>query len=368
MKKSPLFSIISIFGLAISLAAFIMILLYIYAELTTDRYHKNYDKIYRIETSEWKYISYPYKSLVKQTLPNLETVAMILKPTIRIEYKGESCIIQKSIFTEEEFIDVFTINVLKGNLKETLNDPRKIMLSQTQAERIFGKEDPLKRTVILNNEFEYIVSGIFEDLPENVHLPIPVLSSLQNVKEIWGRENLFTSGTMFAFSTYIKLNNNINLKNTTNIFNEKLNNLIMPDEPEENWLTFQLKSLPEIYYYNNLKEDDCHHGNKHYVNMFILAGILILAVAIINYINLATARAGVRATEIGIRKTLGATQTNIVRQFLIESFFNVIFAVIGSIVLIIIFLPYFNNLIHMFRKMWIFFGKDFFNFFTGINT
>ncbi len=345
MKKRPLFTCITIFGLAISLAAFIMIFLYIYAELTTDRCHKNYDNINRVETTEWKCISYPYKALIQETLPGLGTVAMILKPNIKLTYKNETYLIPKSIFTEEEFIDIFTINVLKGDLKETLNDPRKIMLSQAQADRIFGKEDPLEKTVIINNEFDYIVSGIFEDLPENVHLSIPVLSSLQNVKEIWGRKNLFTSGNMFAFSTYVKLNHNIDLINTTKVFNKKINNLIMPDEPEENWLIFQLKSLPEIYYYNNLKEDDCNHGNRQYVDMFILAAILILVVAIINYINLTTARAGVRASEIGIRKTLGASQKNITHQFLSESVLNVLIAVVFSLLLISLLLPYYNNLL-----------------------
>jgi putative ABC transport system permease protein len=345
MKKSPLFTFISIFGLAVSLAAFTMIFLYIYGELTTDRCHKNYDNIYKVETKDWHEIAYPVKSVIEEEMPGIEAIALLMSFSTSINYNDEKFFIEKPIFTDPEFLDIFTIKVISGNGKSALEEPNKILLSKSQAKRIFGEENPVDKIVTINRKYEYTVSGVFEDLPQNVHIQIPMLSSISNLPVLRNRVDILESWQMWSFRGYIRVNENADIQDITNTFNQRIN---VPGDEEDNWgMEFYLRSLKNLYFYNGSKTDHLYsYGNKQYVNMFMLAGILIIIIAIINYINLTTARVGVRATEIGIRKTLGASSKNITVQFLMESFINILIAVTVSLILVFLLLPHFNNLIH----------------------
>jgi putative ABC transport system permease protein len=346
MKKSPLFTFISIFGLAVSLAAFIMIFLYIYGELTTDRNHENYDNIYRLEHDTSTAIPYPLKPLVTEMMPGVQEMAVVINYSSDLTYKEEEFFIRGSVYADPEMLDIFTIEMIAGDGEAALSEPYKIALSQSEAERIFGYENPLGKSVVIDDKYDFTVVAIFQDQPANVHFRIPSFASIDNRRIMTEDEDFYENWRQWNYRGYILVQPNVNIADITATFNQKLGAYFADDDEDETEETYYLRHIKDVYFYEELRKNDyCQHGNKQYLNMFIVAAILILSIAIINYINLATARAGIRAKEIGIRKIVGASHQNIAFQFLSESFLITLGATILAITFVALLIHPFNDLV-----------------------
>ena len=140
LKKSKFFSFINIMGLSIGIAAFIMVSLYVVNELSVDKFNEHYDNIYRIEAGEWFHVPAPLIPIIRTEMPGLEAVAPTFRNSIKINFNNNDHSINNAIFTESDFFDIFTINIISGEGKSALEEPYKLLLSEKEAKKIFGDE------------------------------------------------------------------------------------------------------------------------------------------------------------------------------------------------------------------------------------
>lgn len=351
MKKRPLFSLITIIGMAISLAAFTMIMLYVVSELNTDKVHRNYANIYRLEGDSWFNVPAPVLPLVRQMMPGLQAACLVDQRSLDIMWENEFFGINNAVFSDESFNDVFTLEMVQGSAEEALSEPGKILLSQSKARAIFGGENPMGKTVQLGESTQITVSGVFKDYPQNVHLPIDALGSMKTTQLMYGQEDYFDNWSNWNYLLYTRMMPETDLANSAEIFYQEISAFLDREfDGQRSAPHFGFRHIKDVYFYEDLeKPDGCLHGNRMYVTMFIIAAALILLIAIINYINIATARAGLRAREIGVRKTVGAVRQQITWQFLIEALLITTIASILGIILIELLLPSFSNLLQ--RKL-----------------
>ena len=224
---------------------------------------------------------------------------------------------------------MFTFPFVQGNPHTALELPSSVVITQEMAFKYFGGEDPIGKTIQTQNQNDYIVTGVVENVPENSHLQFDFVGSLERAVAMGGR----THWSGWLYSTYVLLQPNTSFEDV----NSKLESWI--ETKDSKAARYYLQPLSDIHLYGLDGE-----GVKRPLSFFSILAFLILLIACINYMNLATARAGTRAKEIGLRKVVGANKTNILKQFLSESILFAFFALFISIVLVALFLPVFNQI------------------------
>jgi predicted permease len=345
--KHKAFSAINIAGLAIGLASSILILLWVQNELSFDRFHENADEIYRItaEASEFKAAVNPAGMPVglKEELPAVKNYVRLSKPVKLLLKKDNRQFEEKRAFyADSSFLDVFSFPLLKGNKQTAMNQHNAILLTEAMAAKYFGTEEALGQTLLLDNQQNLTVTGILANTPANSHLQFDFILPLsaeakRELNAIWGN---------FNFYSYLLLNSNSTQSAASRLILEKQMQVIYKKHIPESTLkvAFQLQPLTEIHLHSNLQIDLPGHGNKIYVTIFFIVAIIILIVACINFMNLATARSARKAKEVGLRKVVGASRTQLIGQFLGESILLSFLSLLVAIGLVYSFLPVFNQL------------------------
>lgn len=354
------YSVLNISGLAIGIAVCILIVLYVSDELSYDRYHEKANRTYRVAThgvigpNEFKLAvsPAPMAGTFVREYPEVEASVRIRNygfPVIRYEDK---------IFSEERFFwadstifDIFTIPLLQGNPKTALNKPESVVITQSTAQKYFGDEDPMGKLLNSDNRRDYMVTGVVKDPPHNSHFHFDFLGSLSSYRDqlddIWLSNN---------FYTYLLFRDETSAAE----FEKKIPDIVAqyagPQIQEAtgysfeqmlqsgNTYTWLLQPLTDIHLHSALEHELEPNGNADYVYIFALVALAILVIASINFMNLSTARSARRAREVGMRKTLGSNQAQIVSQFLIESIFFTAIAVGIALILVEFALPFYNML------------------------
>ncbi len=339
-------TLINIFGLSIGIAAFIMVSLYVINELSVDKFNEHYDNIYRIEAGQWFTVPAPLLPIIRQEIPNLEAAAPTDRKSLKIQYNNNDYSVNNVIFTEADFFDIFTIDIISGKGKPALDEPYKLLLSEREAKKIFGDENAIGKQITVDEKFTFTIAGVFRNFPENSHLFFNALSSFQNRKIMTEQEDFFENWSNWNYQTYIRLSAGKDAQDAIKIFNSTFNKEMAEKDEDIMEVDFSLRHLYDIYFYKDLNKDDhCNHSNMQYLLLFSTTAILTLIIAIINFINLSTARSGLRANEIGIRKVNGAGKGELIKQFMGESFFVSACSFVIAIVLTELFLPQFNKII-----------------------
>lgn len=352
LVKNKGYSAINIGGLAVGMAVAIIIGLWVYDELSYDKYHANYDRIAQVMQ---------HANFNGQTRTQTANPAQ-MGPEIRAKYGSDfKYVVQSSwtgghllttgnknfnktgIFFEPDALDMLTLNMLKGSGR-ALEDPYSIVLSASTAEAIFGKEDPLNKTIKLDRTTDVKVTGVYEDLPGNTtfrDIKIMMPWSLWLIQNPWVKEMQDPWDSNFS-QTFAQVADNADMqKISAKIKNVKLDNVAAEDKRYK-WEVF-LQPMSKWNLYNEFKEGINTGGNIRYVWLFAVIGIFVLVLACINFMNLSTARSEKRAREVGIRKAIGSMRWQIIRQFFTESYVVVILAFILSLILVVSFLPLFND-------------------------
>jgi len=348
--RNKLYTFINVFGLAISIAVSILIYLYLHHELTYDHYHENYERIYRVAserlaedgTVEQYATSEPGLARhLKENSPEIEDA-------IRIGWAGRPVIRNKErVFNQENFyfassnfFDFFSYKFLQGDPKTAINEPQSIVLAKKLADKLFGDEDPLGKTIEIPNmggRFNYgkvfKITGVIEDIPQNSHFQFEAIIYMD------------PKYPDFATYSYIRLQEGI----TKAAFNKRWEGHEFTGLGEGQTLDIPfhiiLQPIKDIHLHSHLRFEAFPNGNIYYIYMFSIALIFIMIIACINYMNLSTARSINRAKEIGIRKVLGAGRPTLIFQFLIESILLTSFATLIALALVEILLPYFNQIL-----------------------
>jgi ABC-type antimicrobial peptide transport system permease subunit len=238
---------------------------------------------------------------------------------------------------------MLTLKMRKGT-RAGLKDPYSILLSASAAESIFGKDDPINKTIKLDRQYDVKVTGVYEDLPDNTsfrEIKIMMPWELWVIQNPWSKQMDEPWGSNFS-QTFAQIADNTEMeKVSAKIKNVKLNN-VSKDEAKYEWVVF-LQPMSKWNLYNEFKNGKNIGGNIQYVWLFGIIGIFVLMLACINFMNLTTARSEKRAKEVGIRKTVGSMRWQLIRQFFAESYLIVLLAFIFCLILVVLLLPLFND-------------------------
>ena len=343
--KNKLFTLINISGLAIGMASFVLVLLYVNHEYKYDRYNKNAERIYRVVEYNTE-ADEKYGDTPKLLLPTIIDAVPEIENGTRISNFYGSVSVDNKVFFEENFFlcdssvfDVFSWKMILGHKNEVFKDAHSIIISKRISEKYFGEQNPIGEIIKYENEYNYVVKGIFE-IPEKTHLKIDFIAPMSGLKFL--DEFSLTSWIAYGANTYLLLKKGSDISSVedkiTKIAKEhskgNLKNSIL-----------QLQPLLQLYLHSNdLLDDSSKHGNIQNIKIFVLVSVLILLIACFNYINLSTAKEASRAKEIGVRKVLGAHKRILMKQLLGESLIVTIFAAVLSLLIIEISLPWFTNI------------------------
>jgi len=313
IKKYKIFSLINIIGLSISLAVVILISSYAELELGTNKFHQNYDCIYKIGKES---TPAPVADVIKSDIPEIKKttrVQSIFTTSVTMRYADKDPFTVKNlIFTDPDFFNIFSFPAVKGNLQTALIEPMAIVLTETEADRIFGKENPINKTIKLNNEYDLIVKAVIKDIPQNSSMKFGGVASLLSIIKMRGQP---FDWPFNDYETYFLVSKNVNradlYKKIELVMKKRL-----PEGSKE--LNTEIFPFEDIYYNPELSNFHTHGSVEKSFTLISLA-ILILLIAVVNFINLSTARASNRIKEMGVRKTVGASRFSLIKQFLNES-------------------------------------------------
>lgn len=347
LLKYKMFSFINISGLAVGMACCIVIFLFVQYELSYDKYHKNAKEIYRITneqigatTVNTTYFSSGWMA------PNLINDFPGILDAVRIYYYRGTINHDNKRFSElfsfvdNSFLDIFTFPLVKGDKKTALLEPNTAVISEEYAQKYFGGDDPIGKVLTLDNKLDFTITGILKNIPYNSHLRYNLVVSYTSLKYILKPED-YEKGYNIVH-TYLLLNKNASPEE----IDDKLYDFVVKYKTESyaKISQYSLQPLTSIYLNSDLMIDRARTGDIVYSYLLSIIAFLILTIACVNFMNLSTARASLRAKEVGMRKVVGANRGQLIRQLLTESVFLSSIALIFAIVIAQLFLPLFNSL------------------------
>jgi putative ABC transport system permease protein len=377
--KNKGYATINIAGLAIGLASSIFILLYVINELTYDRFHEKSDRIYKawisgmMPTGELRdaVTAAPMAAALLADYPEVEQVVRIRQYgsyLVRREDRVFNETREDFMFTDSSFFDVFSFRLLKGDPKTCLKEPRSIVLTEEYAKKYFGDEDPVGQSLKIEQDTNVsVVTGVMQDFPENSHFHCKMLGTINTLPEeednlSWVNQNFHTymvlaEGTdVEAFEARLY---DMVIKYVGPIVEQAMGIDLEQFEAAGNSYGYRLLPLKDIHLNADLRFNLEPPGNALYVYLFLGAAILVLVIAGINFMNLATAQSSSRAREVGLRKVVGSRKPQLIAQFLTESVVLSLLALMVALGLVYLMMPAYNNLIDknlvfsVFEKAWI---------------
>ncbi|HZX11714.1 MAG TPA: ABC transporter permease [Acidobacteriota bacterium] len=338
-SRQKIYSFINIAGLALGMGLSILIFFYIQAELSYDRFNEKADRIYRVaeeSSQDGSTVSHANifpiiaPNLVKEFPEILSAVRFEKDPRVLVSLNEDKFIENRFFYADSSFFDIFSFPLIKGNPETALNDPYSLLLTEKTAKKYFGEKDPLGQTLNINNEYDYIITGVLKNIPPNSHIKFDFLSSMstleaqdQNYGKIWGSMSAYTYILLAPGSSPQEIE-------------EKFPDFIRKHCNQKAALSwkFFLQPLTSIHLRSHLNYELEANGDIKYVYIFSAIALFIIIIAGINFMNLSTARSSKRAKEVGIRKVLGAVRPQLAKQFMAESIIMTVAAVPFSLLLV----------------------------------
>jgi putative ABC transport system permease protein len=360
LKRNKAFSFINIFGLAIGLTCFMLIAVFVYNELSYDKYPVAAKNIYRVAlsvTGNGNVVLYPTADIavgrgIKDAFPEVMAFTRFATAGDYIKYADKEFKEEHLAFADSNFLRVFSIPLVEGDAVSALVQPNSIIISKAFAKKYFGNEEPLGKVVMIGTTRPsgYKVTGVIDKVPENSHFHFDAFLSMSTwhiVNETWSNLGIYT---------YLLLNEGADAKKLEAALPQLVAKHVVPEVQHDmgislaeaqksvNTFVFLLQPLGDIHLHSNSKYELEPGGDIQYVYIFSALAIFILLLACVNFTNLSTARATKRSREVGIRKVLGSVKRQLVFQFLAESVLLTVFAMLCAFALIFLLLPYFNQL------------------------
>ncbi len=352
--KFPVFTLINLGGLAIGLAAFVMIARFVQYELSYDRFYPDAENICRITVSKTENEETGFQSaktyagmarILKDELPEVEMAVRVLAEECMIHYRPERIKFnnQHTYWADAGFYRMFGLSMIeKGDLTQ-LDYPNHAIISRDAATRFFGTDwsgdrTPIGKTIWLNEGVPFMIQGVYNDLPANAHIQVDFIVSYATLTNLIGQvmENAMPPDGNFVY-TYLLLKSGYAIQKVQRAVNNSLANKIPDSQKQVAEVYFNLQPVSSVHLQSNLSDELRPNGNKVVVYALGLAAIIILIIAWVNYINLATARAMDRAKEVGVRKAVGADKGQLFGQFVFESFFSGVLAAVVAILIVLAF-------------------------------
>ncbi len=345
ITKRKLFSFINITGLGLAIAFMILIGQYLYHEYSYNQNFQNSDNIYRLAEFDYKSynLDYRIKDQILEKIPGVKDVCLLNHFSVEANTFDKVFKIENMITVDNNFFDMFYVSFVSGNRETALNSMDDVIITETLSKKIFGTTDAIGKILRLNHEYDFLVTGIVRDLPENLSFRADLFVSAENSinKRLYYR--MISAGetrNKVLFNVFVEINKHANLLNIENqIASLNLtNNFLYPKQ-------VKLTPLNSNYFNSEYQDYDLEHGNSGLIKLFLFIGLIILLLAIINFVNLGTAAYKYRMIEIGIKKCMGLGRSALIRQLLSESLYTCILAALVGIILAEALLPYFNQFI-----------------------
>ena len=353
LLKNKTYSLVNILGLAVGLACCVAIGLYIHDEYSYDRFHSRYKNIYRVVNQQKMGDEYftiastagPLGSALKSDFPEVEQYCRVGRTkSAGVLQIGESTVEpQELLLVDNNFFKVFDFSLIQGNPQTALLSPDEVIITQAMATKLFGSGWK-SETGLIGRQIEYsdnrilTLSGIAHDPPANSHIQFDVLLSLRYEE----MNSEFYGWNSNNYHTYLLLDTHADAKR----LNEKLYRHLNKYVSDESEVTLSLQPLSDIYLFSDFdfQTDWSRTGDILYVRIFLAVGLIVLLIALSNFVNLSTARATKRAKEVGVRRVVGAVKRQLVSQFLTESFMITVISIVLALIFLQLFLPLLNDI------------------------
>lgn len=352
------FSALNIISLILGLSSCLIIVLYVHYELNYDHFHENKNNIYRVvmhqpgnqvmgSSSEWWVVSpFILKPTWEEELPEIDLVTRMFN--WRYTFRYDDQYIEESILSvDPEFFKIFTFPLSLGDENKVFSDLYSIVISKEMSRKYFGEDHPIGKVLELNDGKQFKVTGVLEKIPGNSHLHFDFLISFDTQESMWGRSLLSDNWLHNSYTTFLTLRKNSDLDH----FDSKLKKYDVDGFNGKKW-TFHLQPLLDIHFNRQIGGT----GHKTTVYIFISVAVFILSITCFNFMNLYIAHYRSRTKNISIKKIIGATRSQLVQQFLFESFFLVFISYIFSLTFLWLFIPLFNGFLGQeleFMNLWI---------------
>ncbi len=363
MWRKKGYTLINILGLAIGIACFLLIFFYVWDESSFDKFHEKGDDIYRVgldrkypeRMRSYAIIPYSYAEMMENDFPEVkEAVRLFYFQGNAVNFKANDNIFEEphAMWADSQFFELFSIPLLDGEVATALNKPNTVVLTESAATKYFGDENPIGEVLdIPNSPNDLVVTGVCGDVPNNSHLQFNMLISSSSFNFLQNPNFV----NFFAY-TYLLLEPGTDplalqakfpqmvRKYAAGPIQRQFNVSYDDYVAAGNGYDYYLQPLKDIYLTSNLENEIKPPGSTTRNYIFGIIGLFILVIAIINFMNLSTARSTERAQEVGIRKTLGVLPNQLVNQFLMEAILVSLFSVFLALVLLVFLLPVFNDL------------------------
>jgi putative ABC transport system permease protein len=348
-RKQKMFSLINILGLTVGITCCLMIFLFIMSEFSYDNFHKNGDNIYRVmrvshqsgSSRNIAWLSPMYGPSLRNDYPDAVQHTMRVSPdNDLITYKNVSFNEKKVVLVDSNFFTFFSFPLLKGDPATVLNDPSGIVMTETTAKKYFGKEDPIGKEIEFNKNRRFKITGIAKDVPVNSHLEFDIVVP----NTLWQNSPFFNQWPNNGLYTYVQLNPAVKPQDLEKKFPAFMDKYLGAYYKENGFkMDLTMKPLKGIYLEGESPWDPVKHGNRKMVYIFMSIAALILVIACINFMNLATARATDRSKEVGLRKVLGAVKKQLATQFIFESLLMATLSAALALGALKLLMPAYNN-------------------------
>lgn len=347
------FSLINILGLAVGITAFLLIATYVQYEKSYDTFHRNSDRIYRLRyersSAEGESVKFasccpPAAIRIRELYPEVESIARLFRYRATVIFGDRKYYEERMYFAEPQIFQIFNIEMITGDPVTGIRDANCAFISESYAVKYFGNDDPLGKTITVDKEMSFVITGVFRDMPHNSHIEIDIMLSWPNLLTHYGPDIEMSWGDT-GFFTYFILKESVSPAE----FEEKLKSLVESDFGEVlrfYKLTLELKVQPlaDIHLNSAYMQEIKVNGSNDTVVFLSVIALFILIIAWVNYINITTARSLTRATEVGLSKAAGAARRQLAGQFFIETFMINAAAFLLAILMMALLLPLFCNL------------------------
>lgn len=344
LLKSKLFSFINVFGLALGMSCSLLIWLWVKDEISFNTFYPDLGNIYYVRSaSDYKgqksvgdITPGPWMEVIEKEVPDVKAITKLTWNRELLVKVGEESTKESGIYATTDFFEVFQTPFIAGNAKSPIAQPTSIAISRKLSEKYFGKTGAVGKTINLDNAKNFIVSAVFEDIPQNASVRFDWIVNFKVQEQDWMK----TWGN-FSFKTYLRLTPQADPSHAEQVMQK----VIKKNSPPE-FVSFPiLQGLKDVYLYSAYENLKPIGGRIEYIKVFSIVAIFILLIACVNFMNLATARSIKRAKEVGVRKVVGAEKKFLVMQFMGESLIVSMLAAVLALVFVILLLPAFNNVV-----------------------
>jgi putative ABC transport system permease protein len=357
IRRNQMYSALNIVGLALGMAAFLFILQYVTYEKSYDKFHANHRGLYRIaysyshfknnETSISATTPPRIAPFMKEMMPQVKAFARARPfPGLVISYNNRKFRQDKVLMVDPDFLKIFSFPLTSGDTETALKEIRTVVISERAAEKYFGDQPALGKIIGIDGNENFRITGVAKDVPENSHLKFDFLISYETIKW-WSEGEAETSWWHNDYYGYVLLDPTADVA----FFNQRFAKAFERERGKTNrgaghTQEFYLQPVTDIHLYSKLanEPEPDQQGDSEAVFFLTIIAFFVLLIAWINYINLFTARAMERAKEVGVRKTIGALQSQLIGQFMVESFVMNFLAIIIAIAIVSLGLSYFKIL------------------------